>query len=107
LIHQEIELATRELSDKLDAVKLQAGTLSLGVAALAGGGLALIAAAVLALTLVLPAWAAALVVGIAVTVSGAVMVASSKAKLARVNLRPERAMANLKGDVAAIKGAAS
>ncbi|HYQ16305.1 MAG TPA: phage holin family protein [Polyangiaceae bacterium] len=107
LIHQELELATRELTQKLDDAKQQAGTLSVGVAALAGGGLVLLAAGVLALSLVLPAWAAALAVGTVVMVSGAVLVASGKSKLEHLNLRPERAMASLKGDVAAIKGAAS
>jgi hypothetical protein len=107
LVHKEAELATREVENKLDAAKLQVATLGLGVAALAGGGLVLLAAAVLGLSLVLPAWAAALVVGLVVMVIGAVLVATGKAKLSQINPRPEQAMANIKRDISAIKGAAT
>jgi hypothetical protein len=107
LVRKEAELATRELANKLDAAKLQAATLGLGIAALAGGALVLLAAAVFALSLVLPAWAAALVVGGTVTLIGAVLVVTGKNKLSQINPRPEQAMVNVKRDIAAIKGAAT
>jgi hypothetical protein len=107
LVHKEAELATREVENKLDAAKLQVATLGLGIAAMAGAGLVLLAAAVLGLSLVLPAWAAALVVGVVVMVIGAVLVATGKTKLSQINPRPEQAMANVKRDIAAIKGAAT
>jgi O-antigen/teichoic acid export membrane protein len=79
----------------------------LGVAALAAGLLVLLAAAVLALATLMPAWGAALVVGGAVTALGVLLLMSSKAKLSRVNLKPEQTIDSVQSDVSAIKKAAT
>ena len=107
LAKEEAELAKRELSEKLDQAKLQAATLALGASAAAGGALLLLAAAVLGLALVVPAWLAALVVGLIVLGAGGLLVATGKAKLARIRVQPDRALAGLRRDVDAIKGAVS
>ncbi|HEY6080708.1 MAG TPA: phage holin family protein [Polyangiaceae bacterium] len=107
LAKEETELAKRELSEKLEQAKLQAATLALGASAAAGGALLLLAAAVLGLALLVPAWLAALVVGLIVLGVGGLLVATGKAKLARIQVRPDRALAGIRRDVDAIKGAMS
>lgn len=107
LAREETELAKRELGEKLDEAKAQAASLAVGAAAVAGGGLVLLAAAVLLLSLVMAAWLAALVVGVATVGGGALLVMSGKAKLSRINLKPERTIENVRRDVATIKRAAT
>jgi hypothetical protein len=107
LARQEVQLAKHELGERLTALQRQALALGLGVAALAAGLLVLLAAAVLALATLMPAWAAALVVGGAVTGIGVVLLMSSKAKLSRVSLKPEQTIDSVQSDVSAIKKAAT
>ncbi len=107
LARQELDLAKHELGNSFDQAKQQAATLALGGAALAAGLLVLLAAAVLGLALLMPAWVAALVVGGVVSLSGVVLVLSGKASLARINFKPERTMASVSKDVSAIKRAAT
>jgi hypothetical protein len=63
LTKQEVQLAKRELGERLTIAQRQVSVLALGVAALAAGLLVLLAASVLTLALVMPAWSAALLVG--------------------------------------------
>src|SRR6188768_4531844 len=63
LTKQEVELAKRELSESLSEVKRQVPQLAVGGAALVSGLLVLLAAAVLGLATLMPAWSAALLVG--------------------------------------------
>lgn len=104
LVRDELKLAQLEMSSK----GKQAG---LGIGMLGGGGLislyglaCLVAAAVIAIALVLPAWAAALIIG------GALLaVAGIAALLGRGRLRkaappvPRQAIVNLRADVEAIR----
>jgi predicted phage tail protein len=107
LARQEVDLAKHELGDSFDQAKQQAATLALGAAALGAGLLVLLAAAVLGLALLMPAWLAALIVGGLVSMGGAVLVLSGKAKLSRVNFKPERTLESMSRDVSAIKRAAT
>lgn len=106
LAREERQLASRELGEKLDAAKAQAATLALGGAALYGGALAVLAALVLGLATLLPAWIAALIVGVPLLIAGGVLVSTGSAGLSRISLKPEQTMANVGRDVAAIKEAA-
>lgn len=105
LAREEAALAKREIGEKLSQAKPHAASLVLGVVVAAGGGLALVAAAVLALSLVLAAWLAALIVGVTLLGVGALLIGSGKAKLSRINLKPERTLESMRKDVAAIKRA--
>lgn len=107
LAKEETALAKRELGERLDEAKRQATTLALGASAVAGGALVLLAAAVLGLALIVPAWLAALVVGVVAVGGGGLLVMTGKARLSRVRVTPEQALKGLRRDVDAIKGALS
>lgn len=107
LAHQEVALAKREIGDTVSVAKEQALTLAIGGAALIGGLLVLLSAAVLALALALPAWLAALIVGVVVAGGGVALVMSGKAKLSRLRLFPDHTLESVARDVNAIKRAAT
>ena len=104
LVRDELQLAQVELSVK-------AKTAGVGIGAFGGagvlafyGGAVLIAAAVLALALVLPAWLAALIVGIVVLAIAGVAALIGKKKVSAAGPAvPERTVASVKEDVAEIK----
>jgi uncharacterized membrane protein YqjE len=105
LVRSELRLAQAELTDKGKAAGIGAGLFSaaglLGLFALG----TLIAAAVLALDLVLPAWAAALVVAGVLLAAAAVAALVGKKEITQASPpTPERAIAGVKQDVAAMKG---
>jgi Flp pilus assembly protein TadB len=104
LIRDEIRLATAELQRKGRRFGSGAGAMGgAGVLALYGGG-ALIAAVILLLAMVLPAWASAAIVGAVLLIAAAVL-----AMVGRQRMReaappiPEQAMAGVKQDIKAVK----
>ncbi|KAA9149064.1 phage holin family protein [Amycolatopsis acidicola] len=104
LVRDEVQLAAAELKDKGKNAGVGAGLAgAAGVVALFGA-LAFVAAAILALALVVPGWAAALIVG------GALMlVAGTAALIGRNKIRravppvPEEAAAGVAEDVRAVR----
>jgi putative superfamily III holin-X len=107
LTRQEVQLAKHELGERVSDVQRQVLSLALGIAALAAGVLVLLAAGVLVLSLIMPAWGAALLVGVAVSSLGATLLLAGKAKLAHTSLKPERTIQDVRQDMAAIKRAAT
>lgn len=107
LARRETDLAKHEIGEKLDQAKEQAATLAIGGAALFAGTLVLLTSAVLALALVLPAWAAALTVGSAVTLVGIALLVTARTKLSRVHAFPARTLQSVERDIRAIKRAAT
>ncbi len=105
LIRSEIRLAQAELSEKGRSAGKGIGAFgAAGLLALYGVA-ALLAAAVLALALALPAWAAALIVGLLLLAGAAVAALAGKKSVEQATPpAPERAIAGLKDDVATIKG---
>jgi membrane protein len=105
LVRSEVKLAQAELTEKGKRAGLGVGMFS-AAGLLAFFALAtLIATAVLALDLVLPAWAAALIVaGVLLVAAGvAAMLGKSKVQSA-TPAKPERAMEGMRQDVQTIKG---
>jgi hypothetical protein len=104
LVHEEIELATAELSAKGKRLGLGAGTFgAAGVLLLLALG-SFTAAAVAGLALVTSVWLAALVVGAALTVMAGVMALVAKADLRRGSPPvPQEALASTKEDVQWLK----
>ena len=105
LIRGEIQLAKQEISTKLKAAGVGVGLL-VGAAVLAIIFLQiLLAAAIIALSLVLPAWAAALIVGGVVLVIVIVLaLVGIKALKAGVPPVPTETVENVKSDIRAFKG---
>ena len=99
LIHQELQLAKTELTEK-------ASTMARGAAFVVGGGLlayggllAIVAAIVLVLiALGLPAWAGALLGGVVVAGTGYVLIRSGLAALRPQQLVPRETIETLKED---------
>jgi uncharacterized membrane protein YqjE len=98
LLRQEIRLATVEISGALKRAVAGALATASGGAVLFAGLLVLLAAAVLGLATVLPAWASALIVGVVVSVIGLILVLSVAKQLNPSALEPERSVRSLAKD---------
>lgn len=105
LIRSELRLAQAELTEKGKKAGLGLGAFgAAGLIALYGLGV-LIAALVLLLALVLPAWAAALIVaGVLFVIAAVAAVVGRREVQQATPPAPERAIAGVKEDVATIKG---
>ena len=104
LIREELALAVAELRQKGRRAGVGAGLLGgSGVIAFYGGG-ALLTAAVLGLARVMPAWLAALVVGVVLLVVAGIVALIARRQVARaVPPAPEHAIENVREDVATVK----
>jgi len=99
LVRQEVNLAKTEMTQKASEVGKDVGFLAAGGAVLYAGFLALLAAVILGLTgLGLPAWLAALVVGLVVGAVGVFLVQRGRDALRRTNLAPQQTIETLKED---------
>lgn len=106
LVRGELEVAKTELATKGKRAGVGAGLAGAGgVVALFGVG-ALVTAAIAGLALVLPVWAAALIVGaVLLIVAGALALVGRNSLRRAVPPVPERAVEGVQRDVAAVKGA--
>jgi len=104
LVRDELQLAQVELSAKAKTAGVGIGAFG-GAGVLAFYGVAiLLAAAVLGLDLVLPAWLAALIVGVVVLAIAGIAALVGKKKVSEAAPAvPERTVASVKEDVAEIK----
>jgi uncharacterized membrane protein YqjE len=105
LVRSEMRLAQAELAQKGKQAGLGAGLLgAAGLVALYGVAV-LLAAVVMALALVLPGWAAALVVAVVLLAVAGVLALRGKGQVEQATpAAPERAIAGLKEDVETVKG---
>jgi uncharacterized membrane protein YqjE len=105
LIRSEIRLAQAEMTEKGKRAGLGAGMFgAAGLLALYGVA-ALLATIVIALDLVLPLWAAALIVTVVLFAAAGVAAVVGKKKVAEATPpKPERALDGIKADVATVKG---
>ena len=103
LVRGEISLARAELNQKLERVILAAIWL-VGGALLAFAGLVVVLQGVAAaLALVLPTWAASLIVGVAIVVIGALFARAGLGMLSLNTLMPDRTAASLRKDAHLVK----
>jgi hypothetical protein len=104
LVRDEIQLAQTEISAKAKQAGIGVGAFG-GAGVLALYGLAvLIAAAILGLSLVLPPWLAALIVGVVILAIAGVAALIGKKKISEAApVVPEKTVASVKEDVAEIK----
>ena len=101
LVRQEITLAKSEMIREWDKAKTAAGSMAVGVATLAVGGLLLLLTVVCVLHEVagLPWWASFLIVGGAVTGLGAVLFFTGRNQAARVHVIPPQTAETMKENV--------
>jgi hypothetical protein len=105
LVRQEVQLARTEMTDKLS--KMTTNLISVGAGGFVAylGGLALMAALILAirdLANISLAWSA-LIVGAVLAIVGYVMLQRGMKELKQVELAPRRSVENIKDDVQSIK----
>jgi Flp pilus assembly protein TadB len=100
LVHQELELAKAELSQKGKQAGMGAGILG-GAAAIGLGALgALTAALILALNAIMPAWLAALIVAVVYGIIAFVLARQAQARMKRATPPvPEQTIETAKEDV--------
>ncbi|GAA2142946.1 phage holin family protein [Nocardioides koreensis] len=108
LVRSELRLAQAELTEKGKRAGLGVGMFSAAGLLAFFGVATLIATAILALALLLPAWLSALIVALVVlAAAGAVAMAGKKEVEQATPPAPERTIANVREDVATVKGAHS
>jgi Putative Actinobacterial Holin-X, holin superfamily III len=98
LFRQEVRLAIAEVSSALGSLTIGATSIAAAAAMLFGGLLVLLAAAVLGLSLALPAWLAALLVGLVVIGAGIVALRIGNARFHAGALKPARSARSLLKD---------
>jgi uncharacterized membrane protein YqjE len=100
LIRKETELATIEMKAKAKEVAAGAALFGAAVAVAFLGVATLVACAVIALAIALPAWAAALVVGVVLLVVAGVLVLLGRARLREATpLAPNETIGSVKEDI--------
>ncbi|HEU4620393.1 MAG TPA: phage holin family protein [Gammaproteobacteria bacterium] len=98
LFTKELALLKVEMTSALSDTRAGVVALAAGGAVVFAGLLYLLAAAMLALMLVLPGWASALIVGGVVTLIGLIMLASGRSKLEPAAFNPTRTRASMQKD---------
>jgi uncharacterized membrane protein YqjE len=107
LVRSEIRLAQAEVAQKGREVGIGVGMFSAAGLLAFFGVAALVTTAILALSEALPAWLSALIVTAALfTLAGIVALAGRKKVAEGQPLKPERAVAGVRSDIATVKGAA-
>ena len=98
LVRHELALTRAEINEKISQV--QSGVMSLAAGAICAfcGLLVLLAAAVIALAYVWPAWLAALAVGLVVGTLGLILLASGRSRLKANSMKPQRTAGTLRHD---------
>jgi Putative Actinobacterial Holin-X, holin superfamily III len=100
LIRQEMALLKAELSEKFGRIGQGATALGAGALIAFSGWLVLLAAAVLGLATVVPAWLAALIVALLVLAIGGALVYIGKSRFDADSLTPRRTLRSLREDEA-------
>ena len=107
LVRQEVALAQVELTQKATTVGKNVGFLVVGGAVGYAALLAVLAAVVIGLSHFIPAWAAALLVGIVVGITAYLLISSAIAALKNADLTPRQTVETLKEDAQWLKNQVS
>ncbi len=107
LVRQEVALAQTELTQKATSVGKNVGFLVVGGAVGYAALLAILAAAIIGLAYFVPAWAAALIVGVVVGIVAFVLISSALKALKETSLAPNQTVETLKEDAEWLKNQVS
>ncbi len=107
LVRQEVALAQTELTQKATSVGKNVGFLVVGGAVGYAALLAILAAAIIGLTYFVPAWAAALIVGVVVGIVAFLLISSALKALKETSLTPNQTVETLKEDAEWLKNQVS
>lgn len=103
LVRDELKLAQQEMRESLRHAGKGAGLISAAGLLAFLGAATLIAAAVAALSLVLPVWAAALIVGVVLLAAAAVAALVSRREVERVTPPVPRTVENVREDIEEVR----
>ena len=103
LVRQEVALAQVEITEKATVVGKNVGYLAVGGAVGYAAVLAILAAVILGLSIFIPPWAAALIVGVVVGIVAFVMISSALSELRKTELTPEETVDSIKEDAKWLK----
>jgi hypothetical protein len=98
LVRKELALAKAEVTQAVDEAKAGVAGIAVGGAVLYAGFLTVLAALVMLLARVMPAWGAALLVGAVTVIAGYAMVQAARKKFSPTNLKPELTKESLRRD---------
>jgi uncharacterized membrane protein len=98
LFRQEVLLVKTEISEKAGQAQSGLTSIVVGGAVAYAGVLVLLIAAVLGLSLIMPAWLAAFLVAVVVLVIGMSMIGKGKNNLRARNLMPRKSVESLQRD---------
>ena len=100
LVRTEMSLARAEVNQSVSDVKTGFSSMAMGLAVLIPGVALLVVALVLIIEAFtgLEAWSSTLLVGVVVTVIGAILLSTAKAKLSAENMLPSRTQSSIKKD---------
>jgi Putative Actinobacterial Holin-X, holin superfamily III len=98
LLRQEVRLAKTELTEKASRVGKDVTSLAIGGAIANAGMLAIVAAGVMGLANVVPAWLAALIIGVVVAGIGLGMIQQGRKNLTQEDLNPRKTVKSLEED---------
>jgi len=107
LVRQEVALAQTELTQKATSVGKNVGFLVVGGAVGYAALLAILAAAIIGLAYFVPAWAAALIVGVVVGIVAFVLISSALKALKETSLASNQTVETLKEDAEWLKNQVS
>jgi Flp pilus assembly protein TadB len=105
LVRDEMRLAQKEFQESAKHAGIGAGLLSVAGLLAMFGFAAIIAAAIAALSVVLPVWASALIVAAVLLLAAGVAGIISKGQVQQASPAPEQTMANVKKDIDEVKEA--
>jgi uncharacterized membrane protein YqjE len=103
IVRAEVRLAKTELREEAAKAKTAAGLLGGAAVTALFAVFFLLFSVVYALTLVMPRWAAALIVGVGLAVIATVMVIAGLKRFKRIQATPARAMDSMKENVEWVK----
>ena len=103
LVRQEVALAQVELTAKATRVGRNVGFLAVGGAIGYAALLAILAGVIIGLSNFMPAWVAALLVGLVVGGGAFFVISSALEELKKTNLRPEESVESIKEDAQWLK----
>lgn len=107
LVRQEVALAQTELTQKATSVGKNVGFLVVGGAVGYAALLAILAAIIIGLANFIPAWSAALIIGIAVGIVAYLLISAALKSLKTTELTPRETVKSLKEDAEWLKNQVS
>jgi len=103
LVRQEVALAQTEIVHKATKAGKNIGYLVVGGAVAYAGVLAIIAGVIILLSNVMPAWASALLIGVAIGAAAYFMISSALAELKKTDPMPRNTIETIKEDAKWLK----